>query len=235
MGCLPSWIVTLLLSLLLGAGLIGWDTTLRQPPEPCTVLAGRPDVPVRVGPGEGRAVRLFLPVGQDVPVIGRAVVDGGGWWQVALAGVAQAWVSAGDVTAAGACDGVPDVAAPPVIPAAPQGGSQGTGGDSGGTAGSRAWGACGSCADCGADPSQCVLSPDGQCVWDAARCGGAGASPPSGGGSSCVPDGQSYCGHTGEFYDYCGSGELNPEWECRDSCGTLLYRGVDPAGCGGDD
>ncbi len=209
------------------------STGAQDTSEPCTVSTDRQDVAVHVGPGEGRATLRYLPANEDIQVTGRATADdGSAWWQVALAGVAQAWVSAADVSAAGDCDGVPEVAAPPVIPAAPQGGSQGTGGDSGGTAGSRAWGACGSCADCGADPSQCVLSSDGQCLWDAARCGGVSA-PPSGGNAACVPDGQSYCGFTSEMRDFCGTGELMPVWECRDSCGTLLYSG-NPDGCGGD-
>ncbi len=230
MGCCLQWLLTGVVGFLASLGFFGWTTSIEQPalpPDaPCTVLAERADVPVRVGPGEGRAVRLFLPVGQDVPVIGRAVVDGGGWWQVALEGVAQAWVSAADVTAAGACDGVPNVAAPPIV--LPPNATQEPGDVPG------AWGACGSCADCGADPSQCVLSSDGQCLWDAARCGGAaGAPPPSGGGSSCVPDGQSYCGFTSEMRDFCGTGELMPVWECRDSCGTITYSG-NPDGCGGE-
>jgi hypothetical protein len=38
------------------------------------------------------------------------------------------------------------------------------------------WGGCGSCNTCGYDSSQCVLSPEGQCLWDPATHGCA-ASP----------------------------------------------------------
>ena len=219
------------LSTLIGA-VPNLSTGAQDTSEPCTVSTERQDVAVHVGPGEGRATLRYLPANEDIQVTGRASDDdGAALWQVALAGVAQAWVSAEEVTSSGACDGVPDVAAPPVIPAAPLGDHQGAGGATGGSA----WSACGSCADCGADPSQCVLSPDGQCVWDAARCGGAaGASPPSGGGNTaCVPDGQSYCDFTAETRDFCGTGELMPVWECRDSCGTITYSG-NPDGCGGE-
>lgn len=40
------------------------------------------------------------------------------------------------------------------------------------------WGACGSCDSCGYPAEQCVLSPDGACIWDPGRCSaqtGAGA------------------------------------------------------------
>ncbi len=34
------------------------------------------------------------------------------------------------------------------------------------------WGGCGSCADCGPyAQAECVLAPDGQCLWDPATCG----------------------------------------------------------------
>ena len=32
------------------------------------------------------------------------------------------------------------------------------------------WGGCGSCTTCGGPVEHCVLSPDNQCLWDAARC-----------------------------------------------------------------
>lgn len=32
------------------------------------------------------------------------------------------------------------------------------------------WGDCGSCTTCGGPVDHCVLSPDNQCLWDAARC-----------------------------------------------------------------
>lgn len=57
-----------------------------------------------------------------------------------------------------------------------------TGGNRGNSPGlgTGQWGACGSCADCGPYLSnECVLSPEGACVWDPATCrnlpGGSGA------------------------------------------------------------
>lgn len=38
------------------------------------------------------------------------------------------------------------------------------------------WGACGSCSTCGFEPSQCVINPDGACVWDPSGCGGLSGS-----------------------------------------------------------
>ncbi|MBI5959831.1 MAG: hypothetical protein HY866_13910, partial [Chloroflexi bacterium] len=40
------------------------------------------------------------------------------------------------------------------------------------------WGACGSCSTCGYTTSECVTSPDGQCLWDPATC--AYVPPPDG-------------------------------------------------------
>ena len=62
---------------------------------PCTVITERADVPVRVGPGENRAVRLFLPAGEPIAVIGQATIDGADWWRIDLADVAQAWIPGG--------------------------------------------------------------------------------------------------------------------------------------------
>ncbi len=38
------------------------------------------------------------------------------------------------------------------------------------TPNSGVWGDCGSCTTCGGPVEHCVLSPDNQCLWDAARC-----------------------------------------------------------------
>lgn len=183
-----------------------WSTGAQNSPQPCTVSTGRQDVAVHVGPGEARATLRYLPADEAVTVSGRATADdGSAWWQVALEGVAQAWVSAAEVTAAGACDGVPDVAAPPIIlvPITTDEPGDGPG----------AWGPCGSCPDCGADPSQCVRSPEGLCLWDPAGCGGIGPTPNPG----CVPDGQSYCRTT--YTIVCSPYQTR---NCYDSCGALL-------------
>jgi hypothetical protein len=39
------------------------------------------------------------------------------------------------------------------------------------------WGACGSCDSCNGPRGQCVLSPDGRCVWDPTRCSNADVGP----------------------------------------------------------
>ncbi len=172
-------------------------------PQPCTASTERQDVAVHVGPGETRATLRYLPADEAITVTGRATADdGSAWWQVALEGVAQAWVSAADVTTTGACDGVPDVDAPPIV--LPPDSTEEPGDEPG------TWGACGSCAGCGADPSQCVLSPEGQCLWDPAGCGGIG---PAG----CVPDGQSYCSTT--YTVACSPYQTR---NCYDSCGALI-------------
>ena len=119
MGCTLNFLIGLLLAL---GMLLGIGFPIIQAPLPalnslpCTVLTDRADVPVRVGPGENRAVRLFLPAGEPIAVIGQATIDGAGWWQIDLAGVEQAWVAQADVETAGDCASVPDADAPPVIP-----------------------------------------------------------------------------------------------------------------------
>lgn len=162
MGCSANILfsIFLILAALLGVGIPVIESPLPQLGDlPCTILADRADVPVRVGPGESRSVRLFLPAGEPVAVIGRATVDNANWWQVDLEGIEQAWVAQADVDAVGNCLSVPSADAPPVVP-----GGQTQANSSG------EWGECGSCDSCLGPDSQCVTTPDGQCVWDAARC-----------------------------------------------------------------
>ena len=196
MGCALNFLISLLFTL---AMLLGISFPVIQAPIPamislpCTVITERADVPVRVGPGENRAVRLFLPAGEPIAVIGQATIDGAGWWQVELAGVEQAWIAQADVESAGDCASVPDTDAPPVIPgqapSAPVG-------DAPADEPSVGWGTCGSCDSCDGPADQCVSSPEGLCVWDAARCGGG--SSVTGGDPNCVPEASE-----GSVWVYC--------------------------------
>ena len=158
MGCILNFLIGLLLTL--GLGLSISQAPFANPEAlPCTILTDRADVPVRVGPGENRGVRLFLPAGEPIPVIGQVTIDGAGWWQIDLAGVEQAWVAQADVEAAGDCASVPDADAPPMIPGqapAEAIGNEPTDESSG------EWGACGSCDSCGGPAEQCVTSPEGR-------------------------------------------------------------------------
>ena len=49
------------------------------------------------------------------------------------------------------------------------------------------WGGCGSCSDCGPhDSSECVLSPEGTCLWDPTSCGYQSAAAATLNGPSSV-------------------------------------------------
>lgn len=171
-------------ALLVVLGLLGVATPVGDVPlEPCMVFTDRADVPVHVGPGPERAVRLFLPAEEVFPVIGQALADeGSSWWQLMMPDIEQAWVAQTDVLAVGLCDVVPFVGAPPIIAApGPAETEEVTPPDEPGTAGDGVWGECGSCPYCGPyDPDECVLAPDGQCLWDPGTCGYHGAPPDSG-------------------------------------------------------
>lgn len=47
------------------------------------------------------------------------------------------------------------------------------------TENSGVWGDCGSCSTCGGPVEHCVLAPDNQCLWDAARCEKPPAAAPA--------------------------------------------------------
>lgn len=146
---------------------------------PCLIRTDRQNVPVHVGPGQNRSVFTFLPPNQDFTVIGQAPdSEGNPWWEIDKTqipgheGVNGLWVAQADVTATGGCDQVQNSEAPPIIPdTQPQ--------PSGG------WQGCGSCTTCG-HPSECVTSPEGECLWDPGTCA---APPPSGPGEA--PPGES--------------------------------------------
>ena len=124
MGCIPQSLLMLIMSLLVTFGLWTGVTVpvpgAALPAESCTIITDQADVPVRVGPGEQRAVRVFLPTGAPIPVVGQAAAgDGSRWWQVDLAGIEQAWVAQADVTSTGGCASVPAADAPAIVIAPP--------------------------------------------------------------------------------------------------------------------
>jgi Tol biopolymer transport system component len=131
--------------------------------EPCTITT-QTVIEVRVGPGRNRGVFTSLPVAVPVLVEGQATdADGGEWWKLdksQIPGHEQVdslWVEKTVVQTSGDCSLVQVADAPPVvISTVPQ--------NPGG------WGQCGSCTTCGYAASECVLSPEGQCLWDPSTC-----------------------------------------------------------------
>jgi hypothetical protein len=147
--------------------------TFEQGQFPCLIRTNRADVRVRVGPGLDRAAFAFLTAGVEYPVIGHAFdAAGNRWWQLdrtAIPGGMAAlslWVLDSEVEEIGDCDNVPQGEVPPVIPAEPEVPP----GEPGRPPG-EGWGPCGSCDTCGHPASECVLSPEGACLWDPATCG----------------------------------------------------------------
>jgi hypothetical protein len=89
---------------------------------PCVIRA-KPDrnVAVRVGPGNDRAIRFYLPNDENFLVIGHATAaDDTYWWKIESNDIAQAWVAQSDVTSIGNCEAVGNAAAPPIIIRTPQ-------------------------------------------------------------------------------------------------------------------
>lgn len=90
---------------------------------PCTVQTEATNVRVRVGPGLNRGVFIYLPANLSVTVTGQAEAnDGMLWYQLAKAEAApdsaanEIWVASTVVATSGACDIVPAVEPPPIIP-----------------------------------------------------------------------------------------------------------------------
>jgi hypothetical protein len=129
-----------------------------------------------------RSAFAFLPANQDFNVIGQALdSEGKVWWELdknQIPGGEMAlslWVAEEEVEEIGNCAGVPQAEVPPIIPGGPPPGGPGQPG--GGPTPPPGWGPCGSCDTCGHPASECVTSPDGQCLWDPKTC----APPPPGG------------------------------------------------------
>lgn len=123
---------------------------------------------MRVGPGENRGVFDWLPARQDFTVIGQALDEQGKtWWQLDKDEIpgsefaASLWVAEEEVDEIGNCLNIPPGEIPPIIPGGPPPVIVTPGGG---------WGPCGSCDTCGGPASECVLAPDGACLWDPATC-----------------------------------------------------------------
>jgi hypothetical protein len=76
-------------------------------------------VPLRVGPGEYRAVLGYLDTNQAFPVIEHAINGDMDWWRIEMLNVAQAWVNQKGITNSGDCALVPVVEAAPYVPPPP--------------------------------------------------------------------------------------------------------------------
>ncbi len=143
-----------------------YDPDWRPVQMTCLVVAGDEDVYIYVGPGRYRGVFGLLPPHQNFLVEGQARDrDGKLWWKLdksQIPGSEMAlslWVAEEDVDESGDCSNAPQADVPPVIvrvtpQATPTGG----------------WGECGSCQTCGHPANECVIAPNGACVWDPANC-----------------------------------------------------------------
>jgi hypothetical protein len=190
-----------------------------QPPvqEPCEIVAERGDVRVHVGPGRNRSVFTYLSPGRAYSVTGQAVdSDGNIWWQIDKTqvpgheAVLELWVAESDVTEHGNCTAVPQAEGPGLIPVEPE--QPGT------------WGECGSCVTCG-HPGECVLSPDGECLWDPATCGSQEPPPPADDDGTDGNDGNN--GDDGNEEPPPQEPEPEPEQEC-----VFVTASVDPGNTG---
>ncbi len=94
-------------------------TATATPQRPCVVRTTRANsVAARVGPGTNRTSLVFMPANQDIRVTGQAAAfDNSMWWQIEIPGRSGlVWVPQQEVSASGACNNVPMVAPPPIIP-----------------------------------------------------------------------------------------------------------------------
>ncbi|GEM_PF-1257223 len=147
-----------------------YDPDWRPIGTPCAISTEQDDVRVHVGPGRNRGVFGYLPKGRQFTVIGQAQDDKGAvWWELDKSEfdggemVNSLWVKADDVRSVGSCAMVSISTPPPLIPYPTPPGS---------------WLPCGSCDSCGHPASECVTSPDGECLWDPDTCGNVRVTPP---------------------------------------------------------
>lgn len=126
------------------------------------------NINVRRGPGEQFDVVGRLDAGASVEAEGQAA---GGLWLAVRHNGTQGWVARRVVTTSGPCDALPVLEGPPPAVKPPAATPDITPSVDSPAAPPGVWGACGSCADCGPYPSvECMLSPDGVCVWNPATC-----------------------------------------------------------------
>ncbi|MBI5961503.1 MAG: PD40 domain-containing protein [Chloroflexi bacterium] len=138
--------------------------------EPCVLMPANASVSVRLGPGIDRSIFDYMPK-ISVKALGIYIDQTNLVWfkldKLAFSAdesIHSLWVAKDQVELTGGCDSLPIVDPSPVVfgeePAAqPQVQTSQSG-----------WGACGSCATCDHPQSECVTSPEGQCLWDPATC-----------------------------------------------------------------
>lgn len=186
-----------------------YDPSWRPAEGPCLVWAERADVAIRVGPGVERGLFGYLPTGQSFFATGQAAdTTGARWWRIdktqltASDQIDSLWIAQADVLMYGGCGRVGFVDAPPVLYGEPSGPASTP-------TGSGLWGVCGSCDSCGPYPvGECVLSPEGACIWDPGRCHFIPSGDTSGSGSGC------YTVTAGVSPGECGSVTISPAPTC---------------------
>jgi hypothetical protein len=224
---------------------------------PCTVQTSRGDVPVRVGPGFDRRIRYYLPPNVPIEVVGTFTdPQGNPWWKIHPPGFNPGeedryWVLNEDVDETGDCHLVPPADPSPVIAGEPVSPPIIPGGPTPTPPPPGTWGVCGSCDTCGY-PGECVISPEGVCLWDPTTCGGGGptcatlttAVEPSGAGTVSVREppncGSGYTpgtsitmvatpavrsGYTFVYWSVCGlSSKSNPiTFTITSACAVVAY------------
>lgn len=169
---------------------------------------------LRAGPSTVFPVVGVLNAGETLPVIGQSLDST--WYVVDYLGI-QAWVAGWLATASGPCEGLAVIAAPPEpagpVPTPAPAATLGV------------WGGCGSCTYCGPYPaSECVLSPEGACLWDPATCR---IVPPDPGKVGLSVPARSYtCGPTERFtvtatYNPGGKGGTLADYGATSSSGAV--------------
>lgn len=103
------------------------------------------------------------------PIVGRLTpgmalyatgISADGLWYASRDAGETVWVAVWVVVATGPCNALRVVEAPPLPAAGPTPVWQ-----------AGQWGPCGSCDSCGHPANECMLNPDGQCVWNPTTCG----------------------------------------------------------------
>jgi hypothetical protein len=138
------------------------------------------EVAIRVGPGRNRGLRDYMPLEEEILVVGIFDEDEDLediWWQIQPEDYDETeadryWVAEEDVEENGDCEAVEEAAASAYIRAA----SPILTPETVTTSGGANWGECGSCNNCAAPDNECVQSPEGECIWDPGKCGAPDAT-----------------------------------------------------------